>query len=510
MRKQRPAAVLLCAALLLCLPGCGRNGEGPASGAASSQAPSSGISAQDQAGTPADIPFALAVYPDYSLHPVLAENRANLTLAPLLYEPLFQVDETFQAVPVLCRSHAVSGDKLSWTFTLRAGVTFSDGTALSGQAVADALELARREGSRYAQRLRDVTAVTAGEGSVTLTLSRPNDSLPLLLDIPIALGDGNRPLGTGPYVLEDGASSLTLAARPDWWQDKALPAPSIPLVTVSRSDDLIAGFSSGDVGLVDVDLMGTNALGYSGSYETWDYATTDFLYLGFNTQSGLCRSAPVRRALARAVDRESIVQTDYARHAAAAALPVHPDSSLYSQAQAGQLDYNPELLVSQLEEQRVLGRSLVLLVNSENTAKAAAARRIAGQLEGAGMSVELRTLDFERYAAALAAGDFDLYLGEVVLTADFDLSPLLAPGGALNYGQWQDEQISALLSDLRRPAQGSRADAAQRLFDHLNEQVPIVPICFKNGSVLTQWGRLSGLSPVRGNIFYRLENWSIG
>jgi len=55
---------------------------------------------------PVDTPFALAIYPEYSIHPALARNRANLTLVPLLYEPLFQVDESFQAQPVLCESYA--------------------------------------------------------------------------------------------------------------------------------------------------------------------------------------------------------------------------------------------------------------------------------------------------------------------------------------------------------------------------------------------------------------------
>ena len=44
----------------------------------------------------------------------------------------------------------------------------------------------------------------------------------------------------------------------------------------------------------------------------------------------------------------------------------------------------------------------------------------------------------------------------------------------------------------------------QRLLDVYKRQVPI---CFKNGSVLTQWGRLSGLDPVRDNVFHGLENW---
>ena len=499
--KLRPLLSLLLAAALL-LPGC-------SSPDTSSSGPEEDMSGGDTSLSGTSIPFALAVYPDYSLHPVLAENRANLTLSPLLYEPLFQLDGQFQPQGVLCERSAVSEDGLTWTFTLRSGVTFSDGTLLTGEVVAEALNLARQEGSRYAGRLADITSVTGEETTVTVTLSRANSALPALLDIPIALGGGDQPAGTGPYVLSGREGSRSLTARSGWWQDKQLPVQEIPLREMRRADELISAFSSGSVGLVDVDLMGTNALGYSGSYETWDYATTDMLYLGFNTQSGLCADPQARRALALAIDRDSVVQTDYARHAVAAALPVHPDSPLYSQELAQTLQYNPEALVAQLEELSLPRRGLTLLVNSENSAKLAAAQRIAYQLDAAGVSVTLTALPFEDFTARLASGDFDLYLGEVVPTADFDLTALLSPGGELNYGRWQDGQIVSLLAAFLQAADSARADAAQALYSYLCQQMPIAPICFKNGSVLTQWGRLSGLSPIRGNVFYQLENWII-
>lgn len=502
---RRLLSLLLSAVLALSLTACG-SGPGPdgsSSGAASSGSGSGSIQ------TPVDIPFSLAVYDSYSLHPVLAENRANLTLSPLLYEPLFQLDESLQPVPVLCQSCTASPDNLTWTFTLHPGVTFSDGTPCSGTAVADALNLARQAGSRYAQRLRNVAAITGEETTLTITLNRPNGALPALLDIPIASGTGEHPTGTGPYILSGQGDELTLTARSGWWQNKPLPAQEIPLASVNQSDDLISSFASGDAGLVDVDLMGTNALGYSGNYETWDYTTTDFLYLGFNTQRGICQNAGVRRALAQAIDRSPIVQVDYASHAVAATLPVHPTSPLYGAAQAQALAYDPEEAVAQLETMRVLGRSITLLVNSENSAKANAAQRIAYQLEAAGVEVTLKKLAFEDYTAALTAGNYDLYLGELVLTADFDLSPLLSSAGALNYGRWQDGQADLLLSAMTAASGDARKTAADALFAYLNDQVPIAPIAFKNGSVLTQWGRLSGLSPVRGNVFYQLENWII-
>ena len=487
---KRLFALLL--ALVLPLTGCASPALTPAP---SPEEPE--VQVQEQ-----EIPFQLAVYPEYSLHPVLAENRANLALAPLLYEPLFQLNSRFEPEGVLCKAYSVSENGLSWQFELEPDITFSDGTPLTGEIAAAALNTARAPDSRYASRLRGVTSVT-GEGlTLTVTLSAPNASLPALLDIPIALDDSTRPLGTGAYVLTGEGDALSLTVRPG--RADVLPIDTIPLKAVRKSDELILAFESGDVALVDVDLMGTNALGYSGSYETWDYATTSMVYLGFNTRTGVCRDPRVRQALALSIDRESIAQVDFARHAVPSALPVHPDSPLYHPDSAGVLAYDPEELSARLSELELTGGTLTLLVSSENAARAAAAQRIAQQLGWTGVEVVVNKLPFEDYTAALERGEFDLYLGEVVLTADFDLSELLLSSGSLNYGRWQDGEVTSLLSGLRL-----EADGAPALYAYLAQEVPIAPICFKNGCVLTRWGRLSGLQPVRGNVFYRLDGWNI-
>ena len=88
-------------------------------------------------------------------------------------------------------------------------------------------------------------------------------ALPALLDIPIVKGDGDAPLGTGPYVLE-GGEAPRLATRSGWWQNKSLPVDAIPLRSIREADDLIYAFDTGDVSLVTADLTGTNALGFAG------------------------------------------------------------------------------------------------------------------------------------------------------------------------------------------------------------------------------------------------------
>lgn len=503
---RRLLSSLLAVGLLLMLSACGAPAS-PSSSSASSEA-----SSQTEEASPVTTPFTLPVFPEFSLHPTLGANRANLTLSPLLYEGLFLVDERFQAVPVLCERYSFSEDKRVWTFTLRSGITFSDGTPLTGQAVAEALNLARSEQGRYANRLADVVSIEAEENSntITITLSRPNGSLPCLLDIPISNGSGDRPTGTGPYVLASTEDGLSLVPRSGWWQGKSLPFEQIPLYSVSKSDELIYAFDTGSISLLDVDLMATNAMGYGGNYQTWDYATTDLIYLGFNTRSGLCRSAQVRLAISAAIDRFALAQTTYASHAEPCVLPVHPDSPLYSQEIAGRLGYDPDVLAEQLDSLGLAGQELRLLVNSENEAKASAAQLIAYQLDSAGLTVQVEQLSYEDYTAALTRGDFDLYLGETVLTADFDLSPLLSSSGSLNFGRWQNSETDALLSAMHtaRPGDGKQ-QAAQALFTQLEQQMPLAPLLFKNGSVLTQWGRLTQLNPLRNNVFYQFENWNI-
>jgi ABC-type oligopeptide transport system substrate-binding subunit len=233
------------------------------------------------------------------------------------------------------------------------------------------------------------------------------------------------------------------------------------------------------------------------------------LYLGFNTRSGLCRSSEVRQALALGIDRESIAQVDFARHAAPATLPVHPNSALYDTQTAAALSYAPEELNSRLASLQLSGRSLRLLVNSENAARVHAAERIAQQLGWTGLEIRVEKLAFEDYALALEKGDFDLYLAEVTLTADFDLSALLLSEGTLNYGGWSSSEFAPLLSHFRSSQGLLRAIHAKAMYEYLAQEVPIAPICFKNGCVLTRWGRLSGLQPVRGNVFYRMSGWNI-
>lgn len=464
--------------------------------------------------------FVLACYPEAGFHPITGSNRTNLNLGGLMYEGLFALDQQFDVQQVLCDRYTASQDGLVWTFTLRSGVTFSDGSPLTSAEVVSSLEAARAS-ALYSARFADIGTITAGTGQVTVNLTRANGNLPALLDIPIVKETGGTPLGTGPYMLTGSGEELSLTANQNWWQGEPLPLDTIPLMSIQEADDLIHAFDTKEISLVATDLTATNAMGFSGSYDTVDYPTSSMVYVGFNAASGPCKDAGVRKALLRAFDRDSVSTALYSRHAQPAALPVSPSSSLYKENLAESLSYSSQAVADALTEAGwtksdsgwVSGRqtlSLELVVSAENQDRVAVAQHLVSGLNDLGIQATLTKLEWDDYVSALQKKNFDLYLGEVRLTGDFDLTALITAGGSLNYGGYSDAEAATRLQSYRAATGQGRDLSAQRLYERLAEEPPFAVLCFKNWSVLTQWNTISDLTPTQQNVFFQFAHWKIG
>lgn len=471
--------------------------------------------------SPETAQFSLAYDPGASLHPLTGDSQTNQDLTGLVYQGLYELDNEFVPHPVLAASGEPGGDGYSWTFTVKQGVMFSDGTPLTAQHAAASLNTARTSGP-YAARLSGVTGVTAAdETTLTVYLSAPNGNLPALLDIPVVLeGEpGSAPLGTGCYQYEAAGERLYLQTNPHHAGGAALPYATIPLTAAATANERIAAFDSGAVTAVTTEFSSPYALGYAGSYETCDYPTTNLLYMGFKATGGPCQSALVRQAFSRAFDRESLVQVELSGHGDAACLPVSPLCGDYDQASAALLEYDLEQAAGLLaqagyernEEDNLLYHrrtplAVTVLVNSDNESRQAAADALAASLTQLGASVTVDTLPWDNYVQALAAGRFDIYIGEVRLTGDFDPSPLLT--GALNYGGYSDWELTQALTAWKSAQGEARTQAAQALWAKFVQDAPIAPLCFKRGSLLVRWGMASNLQPTRANPFYRVEEWT--
>lgn len=117
---------------------------------------------------------------------------------------------------------------------------------------------------------------------------------------------------------------------------------------------------------------------------------------------------------------------------------------------------------------------------NNNADRLAAAETLTTNLIGAGLEVELWALAWDGYFQALTAGNFDLCLGEVRLTTDFDLTAFLTPGDALNYGKYGDAGVLSRLSAFRTAVRQRRTEPARQLYGYLTGQPPFTVICLRN------------------------------
>ena len=518
-RIFRSIALGLCAALLLC--SCEQPEPPPTPSETLPPAPTHTAFSQPTR-------FSLSYDPTASLHPITGVSQVNQELTGLVYQGLYELDNTFTPRPVLAASASVSEDALTWTFSLAADAAFSDGTPLTAAHAAASLNRARTS-ALYAARLAGVVSVAAGEdGAVYVTLAAPNGNLPALLDIPIVLEQASAedaaappaPLGTGYYQYEQVGDQLYLQINPYCRAAAALPYTSISLIPVSDTGERIAAFDSGEITAVTTEFSSPYALSYSGTYESSDYPTTSLLYVGFNAANGVCKSPLVRQAFSRALDRAELVLVQLSGHGDPAALPVSPLSGEYSGTAAALLEYDLDAAAQLLaeagytfnEEDGLLYDwyapvKVTLLVNSDNDVRQAAARQLSAALGSLGVTVTVNRLPWSDFTAALAEGEFDLYLGEVRLTGDFDPSAILA--GELNYGGFESEEFTLALTQWRAARGTARAQAAEALWEQFVREAPIAALCFMRGSLLIRWGVAFNLQPTRANPYYQMEGWTI-
>ena len=453
--------------------------------------------------------FTLPYLPGQTMDPITCADGMQQVVGALLYEGLFQLDEHLEPQQVLCSGYTYDPETYTYRFILRAGVTFTDGTALTPGDVVQTLRRAKSS-ARYGERLKNVVSVTAGEGAVTVVLAGPGTGLAALLDIPIVKAgteSNTVPTGTGPYVYSsEGGPHLT--SNQSWWQSGTLPVETVGLSPAEDRDTMLYQFTSHDIQLITADLTGTAPVSVTGSISFQDADTAILQYVGFNTQKAPFNNAALRAAMNLGINRPSVVSAYLSGHGAAAQFPISPVSPLYP----SELEetYSYDAFASAMADAGFASgasRTATLLVNSENSFKVAAAEQIARSLSAFDLDIEVLALPWEEYTAALAAGQFDLYYAEVKLTANWDLTPLLATGGALNYGGWSSAQTDQLLASCAAAA--DRGSALKNLCAHLRQQAPILPVCFKSTSILVQAGVTEGLTPTMANPFYNLTSCTI-
>ncbi len=523
---KRLAALLGCV-LLLC---------GTAAGCRN--APSSASSGDAPGGTTASVPLtdtlALAFNQEDTLDPFAATTQLNLYLSTLLFDSLVHLDEGFSPSPALAGSMEAT-DTTHLTVSLKAGAVFSDGSAVTAQDVVYSFERAKSS-ANYRALVSNVSGATARKNTVVFTLSTPDRDAGACLIFPIIKrGTGTdkpatAPIGSGPYVYS--ADTLSLTVNPRTGADPAR-FRTITLKTMVNSSEVLQNFESGNIHYFFDDLSDGVIPRTTGNDKVVDQ--NQLVFLGVNSAKPLLSSPDLRRAISLALDRTVIASSAYTGRARPATTPFHPlwkPAAGITAFSSGQNTEAAEICLkaalatptppttaatdataattttttattttaTTAPTESATVPVLTLLYPAGNSCREAATKLIVRQLALIDIPVTAVPVSYGDYLSRLAAGDYDLYLGEIRMNPNMNLQVFFTAGGAASFGV----PIGNTAAQYTAFRKGEIA--AADFVSAFSEEMPYIPICFKQGMAACHRS-VSYITPSAYNVFDGILNW---
>jgi 4-phytase/acid phosphatase/peptide/nickel transport system substrate-binding protein len=298
-------------------------------------------------------------------------DTAGNTAAALIFDTLTWLDEEGIARPKLAESWTHSEDFKTWTFKLRAGVKFHDGTPYNAQAVAwnYARQKDPKNNCRCAFYIANINNVEAKDDlTVVFNMRDPVVNLPALLAPPTsnnvvqspsaiqAKGDdyNRNPVGTGPYFIKSWTAGdrMVLERNPNYWRKEFPYLDRIVLRPLPDSQSRFASLLSGESDIVWADEFEADNIARAGkdaALKVHTYTGSGASVWAFNTKVAPFDDVRVRQALVMALDRKKWSQALTNGLARPASNP-YGDGSWVKCKDDGALPHDPEKAKALLKE----------------------------------------------------------------------------------------------------------------------------------------------------------------
>ncbi|MBR8639490.1 ABC transporter substrate-binding protein [Streptomyces tuirus] len=363
-------------------------------------------------------------------------------------ETLVRLDAEGDAQPALATEWTRSGK--SWTFTLRDGVTFHDGTKLTAEAVANSLTRAATASPK--PRILDGVDLTAkADGDRVTVTTRVEDPLvPQRLSSPqlsilaakAYRGKTVNPVGagTGPFELTkvDGTSSAALDRYDGYW-GKPAKAPGIDVKYVPDGTARAAALRSGEADIVEAIPVSQAAVLDQDLVTEVPMPRTNTLYL--NTEKGAFRNPALRAAAREAVDAGSIVKGVYEGRADVAEGLLGPALPWAAGLRTP---------VKRAKAGEPAGETVTIGTYTDRSEMPEVAAALQQQLQKAGFKVKLDVREYANIESDALAGRFDAFvLSRATVLDSGDPAAYLfsdfASDGTFNLSHLSDPEVDKAL-----------------------------------------------------------------
>ncbi len=259
------------------------------------------------------------------LDPAQGSNDSEVLFNRSIYDYLVEAKPDKTIAPNLATEWTVSEDGLTYTFSLREGVTFHDGAAFSSADVVYTFERLQTIQSPALNLLGEFTVSAPDAQTVVFSLTSPNadflygvaDRFALIVKdgatAPNELTDGENPYinfnGTGPFILteyREGERAI-VSKNPSYWLEGQPAVDSIEFVFINDPVTQVNALRSGEVDFIfKISPDQISALESESGIKLIQKATNQHPVIRLRTDVGPGQDVRVRQAFKYATDREQL------------------------------------------------------------------------------------------------------------------------------------------------------------------------------------------------------------
>ena len=429
-----------------------------------------------------------------NLDPRFSTDAYSHRIRPLLFDSLIDVAPDGTFTPRLAQSWHTD-DGLTYTFRLRAGITFHDGKPLTSRDVKATFDYLRNPKNKCpsASSLAEITAVEASD-DLTVVFRLDKVFVPVMFKlvkgiVPEHWIDNEKfsqaLIGSGPYRLKSiqRGEKIELEANPDYF----LGAPTIPRLSfeVVRNDTTrLLRLKNGDLQLVQnaVPPYAVKFFERHPDLRVIRRPGINYSYLGFNLKdpNGITDKTLVRRAIAHAIDRGRIIQALLKGQGRVADGLLAPENWAHN-PEVTTYDYNPAKARALLDEAGFPDpdgdgpgvRFTLSYKTSTNKLRNRIAEVMAVQLEQIGVGLDKRSYEWGTFYEDIKKGNFQTFTLSWVGLTDPDIfhyifhSQNQPPQGG-NRGRYENPEIDRLIERTRTETD---PDARKVLFWEIQRRI---------------------------------------
>jgi peptide/nickel transport system substrate-binding protein len=409
----------------------------------------------------------------------------------------------------LASSYSVNKDYTEIRLRIRDGVKFHDGSPMTVEDVVASVQRALDPvtGGTLSGSLAAITSASSEGNEVVLRTSAPNLGALYRLSLFRVQSPRhfstvtNRPVGTGPFKFVEWVPGdhLTLERFDDYWR----PIPSnIKTLNFKFYTDPEAMLNAAIAG--DLDILQFGQLKDASALESADWTTyaapiADYILLVLNYAgaSPALQNVNIRQAIARSIDRESIVKNVFFGRVDAITIPMPRSDPSYDPKIAAEWDFNLEAAAEFVRKSGIQNPSFEMRVASNEPGNRRIAQIIQGDLAKIGITANITLMDPTTMVNDAIAGSFqsNVYACSVGVpnVQDFeDCSVYRASKGPFSGEKTFPDYKAAYAEAAAIVDPDRRLAAFKQVFSILHERAWAIPICMRG----LLFGQAKGISGV--------------